>query len=480
MPELSYFNGHNHTHYSNIRMLDCIVKENKLIDYAIELGLDGVAITDHEALGGHVKALKYIKSLKAKARKILESGEGDLDWAHKVNKFVLGLGNEIYLVRDGQNAENYDSSVDGYWHFILIAKDEIGHKQLRELSSCAWKRSYRRFIERVPTYYSDIEEIVGSNPGHLIATTRCLGGYLPKLLATGEDRKALNFCNWCESIFGDDFYIEIQPSETEEQIQYNSLVQKFAAKNRFKVIVATDTHYLKKEDRSIHKAFLNSNEGDREVDSFYASTYLMDIEELYSYFPYFSKEYFLSVVAATKEIAGKIKEYDLYRPQAIPRIPLEWDKGIELNLSDNFKADQYDWIHKFKMSQYMADRIYVDKILKGLRDKEIFDKAHLERVDIELEQIWKISEQQNDRLSNYFLTMQKIIDLMWEAGSIIGVGRGSVFTHLCSYCLDIIQSDPLTSPLELPYWRFLSEERPEYPKHHIGVVKIGERAQRCA
>ena len=49
---------------SNIRMLDCIIKEDKLIDYALELGLTGVAITDHESVSGYIKALKYMKSLK--------------------------------------------------------------------------------------------------------------------------------------------------------------------------------------------------------------------------------------------------------------------------------------------------------------------------------------------------------------------------------------------------------------------------------
>lgn len=156
-------------------MLDCIIKENDAIDYAIELGLSGIAITDHEALCGHVKAAQYLKSLKAKAKKILEDSPND-DWANKVNNFTLGLGNEIYLCKDGLNAKTYEKGKDKYWHFILIAKDLEGHKQLRLLSSRAWKRSYYQFIERVPTYYSDIEEIVGKNPGHLIATSACLGG----------------------------------------------------------------------------------------------------------------------------------------------------------------------------------------------------------------------------------------------------------------------------------------------------------------
>ena len=74
---------HNHTQYSNLRLRDSIIKENLLINEAIKLGLPGLAITDHESLASHVKALKYMDKLKK---------EG------KDNGFKLALGNEIYLV----------------------------------------------------------------------------------------------------------------------------------------------------------------------------------------------------------------------------------------------------------------------------------------------------------------------------------------------------------------------------------------------
>ena len=56
-----FFNCHNHTHYSNLRLLDCIIKPKDLIDKAIELGLSGVAITDHESLSGHMEVNLYAK-----------------------------------------------------------------------------------------------------------------------------------------------------------------------------------------------------------------------------------------------------------------------------------------------------------------------------------------------------------------------------------------------------------------------------------
>jgi DNA polymerase-3 subunit alpha len=47
-----------------------------------------------------------------------------------------------------------------------------------------------------------------------------------------------------------------------------------------KLTVGTDAHYLTKEDRYVHKAYLNSKGGEREVDDFYEFTYIMTPDEL--------------------------------------------------------------------------------------------------------------------------------------------------------------------------------------------------------
>ena len=58
----TYFNIHNHTMYSNIRLLDCINRPKDLIDKAIELGLSGIAITDHECLSAHMEVNQFMKN----------------------------------------------------------------------------------------------------------------------------------------------------------------------------------------------------------------------------------------------------------------------------------------------------------------------------------------------------------------------------------------------------------------------------------
>ena len=177
---------HNHTQYSNLRLRDCIIKEKDLIEYAVELGHEVVAVTDHEAVCNAVKVEKIYKKIKKD---------------HPDFKVILG--NEIYLCRNGLNANNFNREFDRYYHFVLLAKDAVGHQQIREISTRAWRRSYvARGMRRVPTYYQDLFDIIAENRGHAIGTTACLGGALPTQLLRYRESKdeALyeKIIAWCE------------------------------------------------------------------------------------------------------------------------------------------------------------------------------------------------------------------------------------------------------------------------------------------
>ena len=153
---------HGHSEFSNLRLRDAITRSKDMIEYSVELGHEVIAFTEHEALCNAVKIEKEYKAIKKE---------------HP--NFKVILGNEIYLCRNGLNGQNFDRSKDKYYHFILLAKDAEGHKQIRELSTRAWMRSYTTGkMRRVPTYYQDLIDIVKPNPGHIIASTACLGGFL--------------------------------------------------------------------------------------------------------------------------------------------------------------------------------------------------------------------------------------------------------------------------------------------------------------
>ena len=263
---------HNHSHFSNQTLRDCINTVESLMDLAVELDHECVALTDHETISGYIKAEKYYKKIK-----------------EKHPDFKLIRGNEIYLTRNGLTAKNYDKTKDRYFHFILLAKDLEGYKQICELSTRAWQRSYMsRRQRRRPTYYQDLKDIVKPNQGHLIASSACLGSQLDKFLLrymdTGDEEFYDTAKRWCEyivDIFGEsNFYLELQPSNNKEQIFVNKHLIKLANELGLKYIITTDSHYGRPEDAAIHEAFLNAQDGDREVKSFYASTYMMSDKEV--------------------------------------------------------------------------------------------------------------------------------------------------------------------------------------------------------
>lgn len=222
---------HAHSHYSNLRLLDATIRPRKLVDRAIELGLAGVALTDHETLSGHAEINAYAQELKE---------------THPDFKVILG--NEIYLCNDRSMGQEY-------YHFILLSKNAVGHKALRELSSNAWLNSYHdRGMERVVTTYDELAAILKKYPGSLIGTSACLGGYLSSSTAeliraekvgaseaaTAAHNNIVNFIFYCKNLFGDDFYIECAPGHSKDQIQVNQRLVSVAQCFQIKMVVGSD------------------------------------------------------------------------------------------------------------------------------------------------------------------------------------------------------------------------------------------------
>lgn len=84
-----------------------------------------------------------------------------------------------------------------------------------ELSTRAWTRSFEtNRMKRVPTYYQDLIDVIYSNPGHVIASTACLGGWLPhSILSSNDPCNNVQIKDWLQSmtkLFGkDNFYLEM-------------------------------------------------------------------------------------------------------------------------------------------------------------------------------------------------------------------------------------------------------------------------------
>lgn len=476
---MSYTSVHNHTEYSNLRLLDCINKVENLIEYAHALGLNGIAITDHESLSAHIKALKYYN------QKVKENEE----WKN----FKLILGNEIYLCRNGLNLDTYERG-EKYPHFILLAKDEIGHAQLRELSTRAWSHSFTMFLTRVPTYYSDIEEIIGKNPGHIIASSACIGGWLGICKTNGVEQNATGFLKWCKNIFGEDFYLELQPARYEEQIEYNKWLIELGKENNIKCIITTDSHYLKKEDREIHTSFLNSKDGDRETADFYQYTYMMSPEEIKELMgDYIEDSIIEQMFANTNEINEKIQTYDLFQPQIVPH--LSDDRVLHPEWVDIYKTigirSKFEYLNKYLESEAEDDRYLLYLGLTKLASMNLTPakkEEYLNRLETELTECWLVSERLGQPISSYLLMVRNIIQIMWnDADSLVGISRGSAGVMLINYLIGVTQMNPLEQGIYLPHWRFLERNKIELPdidvdsegrRRPIVLQKIKEAAKR--
>lgn len=438
---------HCHTHGSNLRMLDCIVKTKDLIDYAVELGMKAVAITDHASISEHINAIKYSKELHSKG----------------INIKVL-LGSEIYLVDDVRDVkENYVPKQTQFYHFIMIAKDKIGYDQLREISAVGWQSSFfTGKMRRVPNDKKQIEQIIGKNKGHLLVSTACIAGELAQSFFNKNKIRLQNFVKWCISTFGkDNFAIEIQPSDNPNQIAFNKWAKVFAWKYGVKCISTCDVHYLKKEHHDIHKAFLQSRDADRgETEDFYVTTYMMSTEEKRSYMSYFSDEDYEQIVNDGWEFVKDVEFIDMEHTTIIPERDLS---HLDCSVYHIFKKwyDQYPYIKNFAYSSYNQDTYFLRMVEDGfLSKKQEFNDTNMSRIDWELQQLWLISDKLGARMSAYYNLVDYIVDICWEIG-FIGVSRGSVTGYYTAYLIDMQQMNPLQ--WNLPAYRHLNAERVSWP-----------------
>ena len=439
------FSPHNHTEMSNFRLLDCINKLPDLVKRGKEIGLAGLAVTDHETLAQSIRICK------------LQKENPD---------FKIAIGNEIYLT------DTRDKGIK-YYHFILIAKDAIGHKQLRQLSSIAWMNSYwDRGMERVPTLKSELAAVVKKDPGHLIATSACLGGELSSCIVEMEHARKIgdaetgikkehqidSFMEYVDDLFGDDFYIEVAPGASKDQILANSVLAALA-KNRFykKLVIGDDAHYLKKEDRYIHKAYLNSKGGERETDAFYEYAYLQSDEDIRINLEPSIGMLIEEMYVNSMEMFDKIEIYDLLHNQTIPSVPLD-SSLCEAGLAswDNTK---YPTLSSMAYSDNIYDRYWVNECTRKLFEKNFTEEKYFQELEEEARVKKIIGEKLGTNMFKYPITLKYYIDMMWECGSLVGAGRGSSCAALNHYLLGITQLDPIE--WNLPFFRYMNEERVE-------------------
>lgn len=416
----------------------------------MKIGLAGICVTDHETLSNAMELNRWRVKLHSEN-----------------NPFKVIQGNEIYLVDERAPGQKY-------YHFILLAKNYTGQVMLNELSSTAWINSYfDRGLERVPTLKEELKSVINKyGKGNLIGSTACLGGELDtcilemtKAETIGDKtskRKYYNqicdFLNFCLDLFGEDFYLELQPAKSKEQIIVNNRMPAIAKAFGIKMVVSTDAHYLREKDRYVHKAYLNAKEGDREVDAFYAYCYLQTDEEAIKNLENSNVDY-NELAENTLEIYNKIEFYDLSKNQSVPQVSVPSYKKNDC-FDKEFKI-KYPTLTYLFNSDNIQERYWVNQCWEKMEQLNILNNEYIERLEYEADIKKHIGDNLNTCVFAYPVFLQHYINMFWDCGSPVGAGRGSAGAGLNHYLLGITQVDPIKAGL--PFWRYMNKDRKELP-----------------
>lgn len=483
---------HVHTQYS---LLDGLSSVTALVDKALADGMPGVAITDHGNMFGVKEIYNYVnggclKGYKKKLEKAEKSGdtakaERIKGWIDRIkNKgFRLIIGCEMYVAQKSLT-EVVDRHDKGR-HLVVLAKNKTGYKNLIKLVSKAWTEGFYSHPR------TDKHELEAHREGLIIASA-CLGGEIPRLIQAGRLDEADEQVAWWKSVFGDDYYIELQrhPAKVanaardvfEIQQKVNAELIRLARKHDIKLICTNDVHFVDEADAESHDRLIcvstNSNLFDPNRMRYTKQEWFKttaEMNELFADIP--------EALANTTEIASKIESYTIDHGPIMPNFEIPASFGSEeeyrqriseKELFDEFTCDEngnvvlcqedaeakikklggYDKLYRIKFeADYLAKLAY-DGAKKRYGDP--LDPELAERIKFELHIMKTMG------FPGYFLIVQDFINVAREKLDVsVGPGRGSAAGSCVAYCLGITQIDPVR--YDLLFERFLNPDRISLP-----------------
>ena len=391
---------HVHTEYS---LLDGAARIERIWDACKERNFPAVAITDHGNMFG---TLEFHKQAKA----------------HGVKPII---GCEFYMCHD---MKSHDTKNGGFFHLVLLAKDERGYKNIIKLDSLAFTDGF---------YYKpriDMELLKQHTEG-VVCLSACLAGEIPQLLLANryDDAKAL--AKQFQDLFGEDYYIELQDHGIRDQKYVNPLLIKIARELNIKLVATNDVHYINREDHEMHDVLLCVQTGKTiddptrmkfETDEFYMKNY----DEMLELFPNVPE-----ALTNTLEIADKCNfEFKFHQP-----------------LLPNYVPDDGSTPREYlrKLAEEGIRRRYGDKLTNVQLDRMNYELGIVDRMGF----------------NEYYLIVWDFINWARLHDIPVGAGRGSGVGSIVAYSIGITNVEPLQ--YNLLFERFLNPERQSMPDFDI-------------
>jgi DNA polymerase-3 subunit alpha len=419
---------HVHTQYS---LLDGAASIQSLYNKAVKDKMPALAITDHGNMFG---AFAFV----AEAYKH-KNEDGSL----KVKPIV---GCEFYVVADRLRKTFTKEQKDQRFHQVLLAKNKKGYQNLTRLTSLG-------YIEGIYSKYPRIDKsLIEKYHEGLIATTCCIGAYVPQTILNDSEEKAEKEFKWWLDMFGEDYFIELQRHHLPEQEKVNQFLLKLAKKYQVPVIATNDSHYTDQDDYNAHDILLCINTGEKQSTPGYDDFVNDDVNLKNRRFKFPNDQFYFKTTAEMTELFKDI-------PEAIHNTGMVADKVEVLNLKKDILLPAFPIPDAFQIhvDSNLNQWEYLKEItFQGARKRYSELTVEIqERIDFELFTIKTMG------FAGYFLIVSDFIKAGREMGVFVGPGRGSAAGSVVAYCIGITNIDPMK--YNLLFERFLNPDRKSMP-----------------
>ena len=432
---------HTHTYHS---LLDGLTKIDDLIDNVKASGMEAVAITDHGTMSG---AIEFFKEAISKGVKPI-------------------LGIESYVA--ARTRFDRDPAHDKpRYHLILLAKNQIGWQNLCSLTTKAWVEGqyYKPRIDH---------DIMAEHSEGVICLSGCAGSEISESIRAGDFEKAKELASWYKSVYGDDFYLELQdhghpecPNHWEVQKEINDGLFRLHEELDIPMVVTCDSHYLTHENQDAHEILLCVGTGSYLNDEKRMSLkefdlFVTDPKDIIERWGKIDPE----IILNTKRVAEKVNFEFEFGKILIPKFPLpdgeESEKGFLDKLVFQGLGERYAGIPVDEVKKMTIPEV-----------REKLSKEIIERVDMELGVLDGMG------YNGYFLIVQDFINWGKSQGIVFGPGRGSAAGSIIAYALHITDLDPLE--YDLLFERFLNPDRISMPDIDVDIqdTRRNEVIQYC-
>lgn len=391
---------HSHTTFS---LLDGLGNPGRHLDAVKNAGLPGYAMTDHRSSGGWYQF--------------------DETFSNAGVNLVKGV--EGYFTPDRH--EKHKETITA--HLVMLAKNETGLKNINRIIT-------RSNAEGFYGYPRCDYEVLKDHHEGVITTSSCVAGMAGRYIERDEPALARDHLVRMQEIFGEDFYLELQPHPFGLQDKVNDFLINFSQPGGdFPYVISNDSHYPFEEDKPHHEVSvcvaIKRTLSDENRMKYEHGFHIKGFDELYEDFSRrgIPNPYIESAIENTKNILIATK---VPLPQGLSILP-EWPNA------------------EFELKQHL-DRGIIRRFNEI--DKSRW-KEYSDRLRYEFDLI------RRKGFCEYFLVVRDVIAAAHSLGVYVAPGRGSVGGSLLAYVLGITEVDPIR--WNLSFERFLSPHRNDMP-----------------